>query len=264
MRLEGIRSHLMTVSDGRTGVRRRDIDSRYLLSGFARCAVCGGALGVMSGSHRSVRTHMYGCLAYLKRGTSVCGNGLRLPIQRVDDAVLATLAGTELRPPVVMAVIDGVIQQLGPQSRVGQLEHLLAERDQAGRAVSNLSRAIAVAGGLEPLLKDLGAVRARWGELSAAIATLEQTDVVRRFDRHAVDTRVREQLDRWRALLSTMRVADGRQYLREVLAAPLRFTPDGKIYRFAGALSFGGLLAGMADVAPFLVAVRGIEPRFDG
>lgn len=65
--------------------RRRDIDSQYLLAGFARCAVCSGSFGVMSGSHRSARDRLYGCLAYLKRGTSVCGNSLRLPIERVDN-----------------------------------------------------------------------------------------------------------------------------------------------------------------------------------
>jgi hypothetical protein len=51
----------------------------------------------MSGSHSSARRHVYGCLSYLKRGTSVCGNGLRLPLDRIDDAVLRTLAGDVLR-----------------------------------------------------------------------------------------------------------------------------------------------------------------------
>ena len=48
-------------------------------------------------------------------------------------------------------------------------------------------------------------------------------------------------IDGWRALL-TKRTLEGRQLLREVLAGPLRFTPEGRT----------------------LVAVRGIEPRFDG
>ncbi len=36
------------------------------------------------------------------------------------------------------------------------------------------------------------------------------------------------------------------------------------MYRFEGDAAFGGMLAGIAGVAPFVVAVRGIEPRFDG
>jgi hypothetical protein len=88
------------------------------------------------------------------------------------------------------------------------------------------------------------------------IDALERTDL-RRFDRSAIEGKVREHLNTWRALLSTKRVQDGRQLLREVLAAPLRFTPDGRMYRFEGDAAFGGMLAGIAGVAPFVVAVRG-------
>ena len=48
--------------------------------------------------------------AYLKRGTSVCGNGLRLPRDRIDNAVLKTLAGDVVRPAVVMAIVDGMLE----------------------------------------------------------------------------------------------------------------------------------------------------------
>jgi len=121
-RLESIRARLIQASGGRIGVRRRDVESQYLLPGFARCAICGGGLGVISGSHSSARGHIYGCLAYLKRGTSVCGNSLRLPLDRVDDAVLRTLADDVLRPPVVMAVIDGVLERLKPRSGERELQ----------------------------------------------------------------------------------------------------------------------------------------------
>ena len=66
----------------------------------------------MSGSHRSNRRHAYGSLAYHKRGTSVCGNAVRLPIECVDGAVLSKLGGDVLRPAVVLAVIDGVLEEL--------------------------------------------------------------------------------------------------------------------------------------------------------
>ena len=47
----------------------------------------------------------------------------------------------------------------------------------------------------------------------------------------------------WRGLMSGS-VADGRQLLREVLAAPLRFTPDGKTYRFTAPVATDELIAG--------------------
>jgi hypothetical protein len=47
----------------------------------------------------------------------------------------------------------------------------------------------------------------------------------------------------WRGLLNGS-IADARQMLREVLEAPLRFTPEGKTYRFTGPVATGKLIAG--------------------
>jgi hypothetical protein len=58
------------------------------------------------------------------RHVCVRGNGLRLPIERVDDAVLRTLAGDVLRAPVVLAVIDGVFAALEPRNLADELEGL--------------------------------------------------------------------------------------------------------------------------------------------
>jgi site-specific DNA recombinase len=262
-RLDSIRGQLLVATGGRLGARRRDIESRYLLSGFARCGVCGGSLGVVSGSHSSARGHLYGCLAYLKRGTSVCGNGLRLPLARVDAAVLKTLAGDVLRPAVVMAIVDGVLEELKPSSRSDDLQRWRADLEKIDRGVANLGRAIADGGEFAPLLDQLRGARARRDELTALVAELERTDV-RQFDRRAIEHSVHRHLETWQALLTTTHVEDGRQLLREVLAGPLRFTPDERTYRFEGCAAFGGLLAGMADVATNLVAVRGIEPRSRG
>jgi site-specific DNA recombinase len=262
-RLEGIRAHLHQASGGRIGVRRRDIESRYLLSGFARCAVCGGGLGVMSGSHSSARGHVYGCLSYLKRGTSVCGNGLRLPLDRIDDAVLRTLAGDVLRPRVVMAVVDGVLQRLTSRSQVSKLRRSRSALRIVEQGISNLARAIAAAGELGPLLQELQTARGRREELMTTIGAPERTDV-RLLDRSAIEAKVLEQLNTWRALLATKHVQDGRQLLREALAGPLRFAPEGRTYRFEGDIALGGMLAQIAGVAPYMVAVRGIEPRSRG
>ena len=90
-----------------------------------------------------------------------------------------------------------------------------------------------------------------------------QANDVGRFNRTAIDQRVRRHVNDWRSLL-TKHVQDGRQLLREVLAGPLRFTPVERTYQFEGEASIGRLLAGMAGLPTCLVAVRGIEPRFDG
>jgi hypothetical protein len=50
-------------------------------------------------------------------------------------------------------------------------------------------------------------------------------------------------------------VADGRQLLREVPEAPLRFTPDGKTYRFTAPVATGELIAGA------VLPTKGTSPR---
>ena len=217
----------------------------------------------MSGSHSSAKGHLYGCIAYLKRGTAVCGNGLRVPLGRVDDAVLTALAGNVLRPAVVMAVIDGVLEQLTPRARERDLQQSRTALQTVDREIANLTTAIATGGQLEPLLVELRLRQTRREKLVAMVDAHEDADALR-FHRKTIEQKVRDHIANWHALLSTKQVQDGRQLLREVLAGPLTFTPEGRTYRFEGEAAFGGMLAGIAGVTTFMVAVRGIEPRFDG
>jgi hypothetical protein len=87
--------------------------------------------------------------------------------------VLRTLGGHVLRPAVIMAVVDGVLEQLAPTTRAQDLDHCRAELDKIDRAVANLGRAIADAGALGPLLEQLRSARVRRDELTATISDLE-------------------------------------------------------------------------------------------
>ena len=251
-RLNGIRTHLIEASGGKLGARARDIESPYLLAGFARCAVCGGSLSVVTRSHGKRRAPFYGCLAYHKRGTSVCGNALQLPIDRVDEAVLSSLAGDVLRPPVVMAIIDGVLAELAPATSARESDRLRGELQAIEREIARLAEAIAVGGELAPILDALKVRQARRDELAAALYAREAVDG-RRFDRKAIEQRVLMHVEKWRALL-TRHVRDGRQLLREVLAGPLRFTPDGQSYRFEGEAAIGRVLSGIVGLPTFVAS----------
>jgi site-specific DNA recombinase len=263
-RIGSVRQRMMKTGGGGSGTPhpRRDRDSRYLLTGFARCGVCGGVLAVTGGSHSSARGHMYGCLAYHKRGTAVCENGLKIPIHRVDDAVLKTLAGDVLRPAVVMAVVDDVLAGLEPRAAARDVARLRTDLQTVDREIGNLVKAITVGGQLDPLLVELRARQARREELLEAIAAHERLDASK-IDRKTIEQKVRQHIDSWRALL-TKHTSEGRQLLREVLAGPLRFTPEGATYRFEGEAAIGPLLAGTAGLTTKVVAVRGFEPRLQG
>lgn len=188
-RLAGIRAHLQKASGGRIGVRARDIDSRYLLSGFARCGVCGTGFGVTSRSHGYERAFFYACTAHHKRGSAICSNGLVMRIERIDEAVLQTLGGDVLRPAVVQAVLDGVFEAMSPQVRRQNVAGLRSELEQIDREIARLTEAIAAGGQLAPLLEALTARQRRRDELSAAVAARETVDV-RRFDQKAIEAAV--------------------------------------------------------------------------
>jgi hypothetical protein len=188
---------------------------------------------------------------------------LKIPIDRIDDAVLRTLAGDVLSPAVVTAVIVGVLASLEPRAVAREVDRQRTALQAVERELGNLAKAIAAGGQLEPLLVELRARQARRDELLTEIAAYEGFSVLR-FDRKTIELKVREHIDGWRSLLSAKHVQDGRQLLREVLAGPLRFTPVGRTYQFKGEAAVGRLLAGMAELTTNLVAVRGIEPRFDG
>jgi hypothetical protein len=262
-RLTAIRTHLEQITgrrvDGKSDPRRRGNESPYLLSGFARCAICGGGLGVTSRSHGRERAFFYACTAYHKRGTAVCGNSLTMRIERIDQAVLGTLGGDVLRPSVVMAILDGVLETMSPRTRARDVDELRTELASVEREVARLTNAIAAGGELAPLLAALKTRTGRRDELTAALAARESFDV-RRLDRKAIEAKVHEHINDWRALLTT-HVQDGRQLLREVLAGPLRFTPDGRSYRFEGEAAIGRLFVGIAGLPTVVASPTGHVAR---
>jgi hypothetical protein len=133
-----------------------------------------------------------------------------------------------------------------------------AEIQHLEREIGRLTEAIASGGPLASVFAALQVRQGRRDELAAAVAVREAADIGR-FNRQAVEHDVRRHLENWRALL-TKHVNDGRQLLREVLSGPLKFTPEGRTYRFGGEASFSRLLSGVAGVATFVVRPEGLEP----
>jgi DNA invertase Pin-like site-specific DNA recombinase len=74
-------------------------ESRYLLSGFARCGVCGGGFATQSRTHGKHRVHFYACTSHWKRGGAVCSNNLVGRMDLIDAEVLATSSRSAARAP---------------------------------------------------------------------------------------------------------------------------------------------------------------------
>jgi hypothetical protein len=169
---------------------------------------------------------------YLKRGTSVCGNALRVPINRVDDAVLRTLSGESCdRRSSWRSSTGSWTAWKSRTAKIDASNHRVTLRA-VEREIANLAQAVAAGGQLVVLLCELRIREARRAELLTTIAAYEAATVVR-FDRRSIQHDVTRHLDDWRGLLAK-HTCDGRQLLREVLTGPLRFTPEGRTYRFEG------------------------------
>jgi hypothetical protein len=84
-----------------------------------------------------------------------------------------------------------------------------------------------------------------------------------RIDWRLLERQARQRLREWRALLQRQ-VSHARELLREILVAPIRFTPfttgARRGYRFEGEASLGGLLRGIIDL-PALATADGVPGR---
>lgn len=251
-RLREIRTQL-----GTAGRRRvHDVEGKYLLSGFARCTMCGGSVYAIpkgGGEGQSV----YGCSAYHRRGASVCSNHLRLPVGVVDQAVLGTLANNVLRPREIMAIVDGVLEGRRPERRAADAAAVRAELQHVDGELARLTDAIATGGELRVLLQAIQVRQARRDELVAMLAARQTWDR-QRVDRQAIEADVHARLRDQRALLADASHTERRQLLREMLVGPLRFTPDGRTYRFEGDAAIGRLLSGVAGLQHLWCARRDV------
>ncbi len=255
------RAQYLTATGGkRYGRPRRDVDSKYLLPGFARCATCGGGMCVRSRSHGGHRRYLYGCTSYWKRGRTVCPNCLEIGMGDADDAVLAAVAGVVLAPEIVDEVVAGVVTALGPDGvdRAGRRRQ--RERDKREAEVRRLTDAIEAGGELTSLVDRL---KQRHTELDVLNAECDR--VVERIpvDPRILERAVRTCLGDWRGLLARQS-RHGRQFLRTVLTGPIAFTPltDGppKGYRFEGEASLGQLLSGVVELPTIRASPTGFEP----
>lgn len=236
-RLLGARARTI---DGYTVAPRRDRESKYLLSGLARCGQCGGSFAATSRSHGTGsnrrRVHFYYCAAFHKRGSTVCTNGRSLRMDVADRAALGAIADDVLRPEVVEAVISGVFDAM--KDTPDDSRQHAADLASLDREIGRLTDAIAGGGELPSLMAALRARQLRRDEL-ARYTPVPMPSIA---DRRALDESVRARLADWRGVL-TRDVRDGRLLLKQLLSGPIRFTPEGDSYRLEGE-AFLGLLAG--------------------
>jgi site-specific DNA recombinase len=261
--LKKTRDVYLRANDGKLfGRPASGIESKYLLPGISRCAICGGGMLVRTGSHGNGRAHFYACSSYHLRGRSVCKNGFMESMKQVDRAVLERFQRQLVGDGILDEVLDAAVAQLAPATEEVKSDRAGLQRTmkRLDAEIERITSAIATGGQMNALLDGL---KTRESEREQLRRRLAQGEISER-RMAATPTRLREQLAErfaeWASVLQR-HPAQARQVLKKLLVGPLKFTPQKGFYTFEGEVSFAKMLTDMNF--PILVASPpGFEPGF--
>jgi site-specific DNA recombinase len=221
-------------------------ESHYLWSGFMQCGECGGAMLVGKKTYKPSRS-WYACSFHLKRGETVCGNGVCAPVEELDPLLLDSVAEKVLTPDALTYVLDEAIRKAEKDLR-DDPEKLAALRRRRGETQRKIIRLLdAVADGQPPksLLEQVHALERERDRLDAEIAAQETRGHLGQLD---VARKVRElepALPSWEELLRGNPVR-ARQLLRKLIVGPVVMEPLPEVhgYHWEGHLNGGAVLEG--------------------
>jgi DNA invertase Pin-like site-specific DNA recombinase len=219
--------------------------ARHLLTGFSRCARCGGPMQVAKARVGYDNVHAYGCGWHRDRGAAVCGNSLRRPVESVNAAVVGWIREHALCEDVVTEAFRLLRLRIEAQAKRADTEGpaLEAEARQLRAEVGRLAAAIARTDGSEALAGEVGAREARLRAIDAELRTLRTAPATVDLEHRRMEREARGRLGELGAVLA-QNVAEGRRVIESLLAGRLRFSATAeRRYRIEGAVSIGGLVA---------------------
>lgn len=229
---------------------RRDRESKYLLPGFARCALCGGGLHIRSRSHGRRRAFFYACTSHYNRGPEICSHVEQWPMEEIDREVIEEINEAVFGRKNTLGPADELVTAAREMfdASFQPARHDALRRELAGieQEVRNLTdMAAAGAKDIPALVDRLQCAEGRRRELVAALAQARLG--TSRTSWCEIERRLRKQITDWHSLLNGP-VARARDGLRQLLTRPVLFTPSiergYRAIRFEGQLGLRALLFG--------------------
>jgi site-specific DNA recombinase len=240
--------------------------SKYLLTGLLRCGCCGGSMTIRSGKHGRVQRQFYMCGTYRDRGSAICANSLRLPLEATDEATLSKFAAYLLNPSIIQGAIKDALVELRPSNSAlaNRRTELLADLRRVVDEQANLASAIAVTGKVEALAEALQDRERQRARLRGELDTLERVERLATVNSSEMEVRIQKRLADWREFLHRQ-VPLARQAVLELLDGRIDCTPlaGERQYSLRGRVKFDGIFD-TAVLAEGVVPVRGFEPRSRG
>jgi site-specific DNA recombinase len=152
----------------------RRVKSNFLLSGIARCGRCGSPLyGGTSLVKGKYKYQSYLCtLAYRKRGA--CTKD-RIPRHALESAVITALTEVILQPQNLTEALTVLTEQQSSETQIHEdrLRGLRSQLADVRRQLTNITNAIADAGGSTTLLARLHSLEQQQSDLLTDIVTAE-------------------------------------------------------------------------------------------
>ncbi len=224
----------------------RDQDSKYLLTGMARCAHCGGPMTIVGQDYHRRKGRFYGCSYYKTRGSSICKNSLLVEQEFLDQIVLKSLHEAITEEMVRVAVERALAKhRAGEGAKLDRRASIERELSLINAKQNHLVDRIAAGDKNRMIVDRLNEEEARRDALIRELEQLAAADQVDSLDEARLKRELKARFANLRGLLDR-HVSGARRLLRTLMEHPLRCEAvregDRKEYRVTGTGNYLPLL----------------------
>jgi site-specific DNA recombinase len=212
---------------GTLGAPRRGRAPTRLLSGIARCGVCGGPMqsgNTMSGK-QTIRS--YRCAWAHDRGPTVCANKMHRPADEMEGAVLGWIRDVALAPGVITRVLHHLreLSQRTDDPATAVIERLESEHRRVTAEIGRLTVALASSDDPpEAIVRALGAREGALRTIATDLAAARAAAAPEALEWPQIEAAALGQLQNLRGLLDGQ-IDQARAALKELLLEPIVCEP---------------------------------------
>jgi site-specific DNA recombinase len=201
---------------------------KYLLSGFVKCAECGGSY--------SKKNHSYYCANHRNRGDRACSNKRGITVERLQRIVIDALRRKLYTPENLKTIIANVRDELLVRAKTGERARLAVDPVEQSRRlreveqeIENLKAALRFGKATEIIMEMLAEAGRRRKALQTSQELPSHDDMRAKVERVLAELpeRVQAHLEDLETLLARNQVGRGKDILA-ALGTEIAICPDGR------------------------------------
>lgn len=230
---------------------RRDRKPRYLLSGLARCAECGGPMHVVNGKQGKKPIKVYACNYHRDRGNAVCRNTLRRTVQVMDQAVIGWIQEHVLTEQMLLDVLGELKRRVVTRVDTTPTEAVALQKEIAelGHEIGRMTEALATGTSSSAVIQGIAEREERQRKAKARMEALLAAPKAVEFEVHRLRKEARERLSDLQALMAG-NVAEAREVLETLLDEPIVCAPVNRRYKMRAPLAVPEALGFRSNSVP--------------